>query len=820
MKAVPAFLLDALRFQDPRTEALRNVKDSEWEAILSSWRVVRLMLPLKQLRGEELPEWVCERVDTHLADNALRFERIKLTYSAAAQAIRAADAESVVLKGFSLWPGYVEHPRFRPQSDIDLYCPPDSIDRARDALIELGYEMSSRGHHFNKDHLPIMTPKSDWTWRGNHFDPDIPISFELHFCWWDEAFARIHPQGLQQFWSRRIERHLDGIVFSGLQPVDNLGYTALNVLRDLLHGSVAAEQAYGLARFLHTSADDEAFWKSWRSLHDDSLRRLEAVSFQLATNWFACRVSEAAREEIDRLPATVGTWFRYFPKSVLSPPRHRRKDSVWLHLTLLGSPTKAWALLLRRLVSFPDRPPTFETALPKNSSNDVPPSKKRPDGLLSLCRKFLQYTGWFASRVVYHVSLLPVVLSRGAGYWLSSKNLSGQFWTFFAASFCFSFGMSMFFFLYNLFLLDRGYKEDFLGLITGAMNIGSISCTIPAGILVHRFGLRRALLLCLVLVSGVSIIRAVVTPRSALFCFAFLGGFATTIWAVAISPAIARLTDQRSRPYGFSVVFSTGIGVGIVANLVASRMPGWFAQISPTFSNARAKQLALLVACAVVAVGLIPLSRVRFPSLPPSEKKLYPRNPFIWRFLLALAVWSLVTGSLSPLSNVYFSQYLHTPLERMGVIFSLSQLLQVFGVLAAPFLFHKLGLVSGIASTQLAAAVLLGLLAVTSGPLSAAIVYVSYTGFLWMSEPGLFTLLMDRVAPGEQAGASSLNFLVISLSQAIAVALTGTAFLRVGYPLSLASIAALAVISAASFWLLLGRGFSSARKPQTAIFNS
>src|SRR5262249_9437200 len=265
-------------------------------------------------------------------------------------------------------------------------------------------------------------------------------------------------------------------------------------------------------------------------------------------------------------------------------------------------------------------------------------------------------------------------------------------------------------------------------------------------ILVHRFGLRRALLLCLVLVSGISIIRAVITPRSALLCFAFLGGFATTIWAVAISPAIARLTDQRSRPYGFSMVFSTGIGVGIAANLVASRIPGWFVQISPTFSNARAKQLALLVACAIVAVGLIPLSRVRFASLPPSEKKLYPRNPFVWRFLLALAVWSLVTGSLSPLSNVYFSEYLRTPLERMGVIFSLSQLLQVFGVLAAPFLFRKLGLVSGIASAQLAAAVLLGLLAATSGPLSAAIVYVSYTGFLWMSEPGLFTLLMDRVA--------------------------------------------------------------------------
>jgi len=816
MEAVPAFLLDALRFQDPRTEALRDVKDSQWEAILSSWRVVRLMLPLKRLRGEMLPEWVCARVDTHLADNALRFARIKQTYSAAAKAIRAAGAEHVVLKGFSLWPGYVEHPQFRPQSDIDLYCPPDSIERARDALVALGYGMSYRGNHLDMDHLPIMAPKSDWIWSGNHFDPNIPVSFELHFRWWDESFARFHPQGLEAFWSRRIERHLDGIAFPGLQPVDNLGYTALNVVRDLLHGSVAPEQAYCLARFLHCSADDQPFWQIWRSLHSESLRRLQAVSFLLAANLFACRLSAEAREEIDRLPAGARVWFRHFPKSALSPPFHRRKDSVWLHLNFLDSLSEKNALLLRRLTAFPRRRPTFETVLPNHPSQNVSSNTKGPAGLLRFSFKSLQYSGWFASRVVGHLSVLPVVLSRGIGYWLSSKNLTGQFWTFFAASLCFSFGMTMFFFLYNLFLLDRGNKEDFLGLMMGTMNIGSIASTIPSGILVHRLGLRRALSLCLVLVSSVSIIRTVITPRSALLCFAFLGGFATTIWAVAISPAIARLTDERSRPYGFSLMFSTGIGVGVVSNLVASRMPVWFAQISPAFSNAQAKQLALLVACAIVAFGLIPLSRVQFASLPPGERKIYPRDPFIWRFLPALAVWSLVTGSLSPLSNVYFSQYLRVPLKSMGIIFSLSQLLQVFGVLAAPFLFRKLGLVSGIASTQLAAAVLLGLLAATSGPLSAPIIYVGFTAFLWMSEPGLFTLLMDRVAPGEQAGASSLNFLVISVSQAIAVAMTGSAFLRVGYPLSLASIAALAAISAASFWLLLGRGFSTARKPQTA----
>ena len=139
----------------------------------------------------------------------------------------------------------------------------------------------------------------------------------------------------------------------------------------------------------------------------------------------------------------------------------------------------------------------------------------------------------------------------------------------------------------------------------------------------------------------------------------------------------------------------------------------------------------------------------------------------------------------------------------MGVIFSFSSLLQVIGILAAPFIFRKLGVVTGVASTQLVAAMLLGFLAVTTGSLPAAFVYVGFTGFLWMSEPGMFSLLMSSVPPEQRAGASSLNFLVISLVQAGAVAATGASIARFGYPLVLGAIAIVAAIAATAFWMLL-----------------
>jgi predicted MFS family arabinose efflux permease len=69
----------------------------------------------------------------------------------------------------------------------------------------------------------------------------------------------------------------------------------------------------------------------------------------------------------------------------------------------------------------------------------------------------------------------------------------------------------------------------------------------------------------------------------------------------------------------------------------------------------------------------------------------------------------------------------------------------------------------------------------------------------------MYSLLMNRVSPAERGGSSALNFLVISLGQAVAAAMAGNAFVRFGYPPVLAALAGVALLAALSFWWLLGR---------------
>ena len=165
-----------------------------------------------------------------------------------------------------------------------------------------------------------MARKSNWQWKGNFFDPEMPLGVELHFRFWDETSTRFSPPGLEAFWPRRIGRQIEEISFLSLSPADNLGYVSLHLLRNLLRGEWMLHYVYEVARFLHTSAGNDSFWQNWQDLHGASLRSLEGIAFRLATTWFKCDVSEQVATEIGKLAPSIQQWFRAVFR--FSPHRH------------------------------------------------------------------------------------------------------------------------------------------------------------------------------------------------------------------------------------------------------------------------------------------------------------------------------------------------------------------------------------------------------------------------------------------------------------------------------------------------------------------
>ena len=195
-------VLSALRLKGGRAEELRSLDDPTWRELLAYTDSTHLTLYLAARARDFAPGWVRQRLAKNLSDNSRRFERIKAAYGEMAYTFRKAGVNHVVLKGFSQWPDYSEDLRLRLQSDIDFYCPPESIFQARDLLVGLGYKEVPTSSF--ADHLPIMIREGGWQWKGNYYDPDIPPMVELHHRLWNRERLRFGPSSLG--WRAQIHR--------------------------------------------------------------------------------------------------------------------------------------------------------------------------------------------------------------------------------------------------------------------------------------------------------------------------------------------------------------------------------------------------------------------------------------------------------------------------------------------------------------------------------------------------------------------------------------------------------------------------------------
>ena len=397
-------LLAALQLQEPDTTLLKTLGDQEWRRLLVFSDAAQLTLLIGLLPLDSVPNWVLERVNGNLTDNALRFERIKSTYREAADVLAKAGVEHIVIKGFTQAPDYVVDPTFRSQSDLDLlFRSREDIEAARGALHAIGYRSLDTIEALG-DHEPALERLDGWQWRGNRFDPEMPLQIELHFCLWNEKVSLIRIPEVSLFWERRTRREVAGLSFPCLNPVDHFGHLAIHLLRNILHRGRIIRQLRELAVFLHTRANDETFWQCWSTTHSLSLRSFQAIAFYYARAWFGCQLNPHVERAISSLAAARRSWLDRFSSSSLGDMFQDNKDNLWLHLTFLSLPIQRWKVIRQTLI--PPRLPYGSLAVQRLSRSD----KDHP---------VRQYIAYLIPRTTSHLHANVSTLSHGLSWYLS-----------------------------------------------------------------------------------------------------------------------------------------------------------------------------------------------------------------------------------------------------------------------------------------------------------------------------------------------------------------------------------------------------------------
>ncbi|MBV8569423.1 MAG: nucleotidyltransferase family protein [Acidobacteriaceae bacterium] len=396
-----AAALELLQFQSTPEGRVCSLSETEQQRFLRWCDDRQLTLMLSHVAKTRLPGWLRDSIAAKADRYELRFERIKRELFQIVAALNGVNLPFLMLKGLSHSPALTPDPRLRAQGDIDLWLPESSIEKGRRILSNLGY-VSLLGA--KSRHLPPMTPQSNWKWRGDLYDPEMPISVELHYELWSERTEYIRAPGLDQFWDRSVPREFDGHSIQVLCDEDLLGFAALHVLLHLLHGELPLQRAWEIARFLDIHVADEVFWRRWRRSHPAALRQLEVCIFRLVAAWFGCRWREDFDSDVQSLPFMARSWLDKCPLKPVEREWKANKSEVSLHLALINNPLYEICVLLRRLV--PISLPFF-----------VDEGASRPQWRMRLAR-FRRQLPLFVRRFVLHaVTFLPTLFNGLCWFW-------------------------------------------------------------------------------------------------------------------------------------------------------------------------------------------------------------------------------------------------------------------------------------------------------------------------------------------------------------------------------------------------------------------
>jgi MFS family permease len=411
-------------------------------------------------------------------------------------------------------------------------------------------------------------------------------------------------------------------------------------------------------------------------------------------------------------------------------------------------------------------------------------------------------------------TIAPASFWRQPAAWLREKNLSGGYWIFFNGAFFYDTGFALYWFLFNLYLLDFHFNERAIGLINGALTLGVLVGTLPAGAIGRGLGPRPVLLFCFTVAPLLNAARVLWIWEPAQIALAFLAGVSMTSWTVTFLPAVSKLTTQANRTAAISLIFSVGVGSSALGGALCGYLPQWLAGAGLFMEPYAIKRLILLGSCAFAAIGFFPVLRLRMPPAA-VEAEFAPRprrrawlgsfqlSPFVWKFLLCMALWSVVLASFTPFANVYLARDLHVPLAHIGLIFSVAQLLQLASGLLVPVVLRWLGMLNGILATQLAAAMTLATMASVHHQSLAIAFYLAFAASQWMSSPGLYSLLMNETPEAERSTAAASTMFANSLVSSATTAGAGILFTQFGYSRVLLALAAAAAAIALVCRLLL-----------------
>ncbi len=243
--------------------------------------------------------------------------------------------------------------------------------------------------------------------------------------------------------------------------------------------------------------------------------------------------------------------------------------------------------------------------------------------------------------------------------------------------------------IFNLYLLEAGYHEDFIGYFLSISLFATAGVALLAGMVTDRTA-RKIIIVVAGAVSFVSVVLQYNTldPFYLVASQVFLGA-SSAFTQVAVSPYLTDLSTEVERTYLFG--FGSGMGqlTVLFGNLSGGALPTiMLVLFGPGYRLLDAYKLTLWISLIPLLLSIVlflPMTRDRSP-----ERKSHfglsnvKHWPFIGRYTFTVGTVGLGAGMIVMFFSLYFKTEFGASAELIGLIFAINTAVLASGSFSQP----------------------------------------------------------------------------------------------------------------------------------------
>ncbi|HTR97806.1 MAG TPA: MFS transporter [Candidatus Acidoferrales bacterium] len=363
--------------------------------------------------------------------------------------------------------------------------------------------------------------------------------------------------------------------------------------------------------------------------------------------------------------------------------------------------------------------------------------------------------------------------------------------------------------LFNLYLVEAGFSERFVGRAIAMNAVGLAVGALPAGLLAERWSRRRCLMIGVALEGIGHALRASTTHAPTLLATGFGIGLGQSLFQIAAAPFLTEHSTPRERTHVFSTFFASALVAGVVGSALGGALPRIARTLVPGLPLFVAYRFSLLVGAGLAVAAALPIlamGSIREVSLAHDQAPVTREDR---RRLVPIALNALLIGMgaglVIPFMNLYFKDRFACSSAQIGMFFSIAQIFTACAALLGPAIARRFGKLRTAVTSELLSLPFLVTLGAERRLAVAAASFWMRSTLMQAATPLLQTFIMEAMPPALRPRATSLINLVWNIGWAVSAVTAGTVIEKLGYAMPFYFTATLYAIAASTFWFAFRR---------------